>query len=228
VDVADASLLDVAHRALEVRAGALLGPHLDDAVVPARGVDHQASIPDMVRDGFLDVDVLAGVAGVDAHDRVPVFRRRDDDGVEVPVLEQTPVVGYRLRPPVGQGDGALHRRLRHVAHGHDVGVRVAQELPQVDRPEIADPDHADADPIARRRATSAVCRGGAGLAGGGRERIAGYQAGQHGRLEKISPLHSASLPEGSRLRSCCARRRHGAGSGAVVTAARLFRRGLLD
>ena len=53
-------------------------------IVPALGT-HSDS-------GFSHVDVLAGLAGVDGLQGVPVVRRADDDGVDVLAVEQLAVV----------------------------------------------------------------------------------------------------------------------------------------
>ena len=61
---------------------------LDDAVVLAGGLDGDAALVDVVAARLLDVDVLAGLAGPDGHQRVPVVRRGDRDGVDVLVVER--------------------------------------------------------------------------------------------------------------------------------------------
>ena len=191
MDVADAPFLDVAHRALEVRARALLGAHLHDAIVAAGGVDHQPAVADVVRDRLLDVDVLAGVAGVDAHDRVPVLGRGDHDRVDVAVLEQPAVVGHRF------GAATVRATARSIA-GCDTSQTATMStsgLPMNCRrfsvPKLPTPIMPmRTRSLGARRRSPAGC--GACLAGTGYEVITGRQAAQHGRLEKISPLHSAS------------------------------------
>ena len=46
---------------------------------------------------LLDVDVLAGVEGIDGDRRVPVVRRRDDHGVQPGHLQQLAMVAEQLR-----------------------------------------------------------------------------------------------------------------------------------
>ena len=49
---------------------------------PATGApDHVEAFVDLVAHRLLDVDVLAGLAGMDGHQGVPVVGRADDDGV---------------------------------------------------------------------------------------------------------------------------------------------------
>ncbi len=55
--------------------------------MPARGVEHPLALAEDMRQGLLDVDVLAGGARHDGHQRVPVVGRRDDDGVDVRPVE---------------------------------------------------------------------------------------------------------------------------------------------
>src|SRR5262249_2825531 len=54
---------------------------LDDDVVPARRRDGDATFLDVVAGRLFDIDVLAGLSRPDGHQRVPVIRRRDRDGV---------------------------------------------------------------------------------------------------------------------------------------------------
>src|SRR5262245_21033201 len=51
-----------------------LCPHLHHALVLAGRLDHLAAFDEVVRDRFLDVHVLAGLAGPDGRQRVPVVR----------------------------------------------------------------------------------------------------------------------------------------------------------
>ena len=83
---------DVLDRLLDVRRAASLRAELDDAVVLARGLDHPPPFDDVVAGRLLDVDVLAGLAGQDGQQRVPVVGRGDRDGVDRLVVEQPPKV----------------------------------------------------------------------------------------------------------------------------------------
>ena len=68
-------------------AAAALRAVLHDAVVLAGGLDGDPALVDVVAARLLDVDVLAGLAGPDGHQGVPVVGRGDGDGVEVLVFE---------------------------------------------------------------------------------------------------------------------------------------------
>lgn len=76
-DVADASGPHVLAGAAEflVPPGALLAAGLDDPVVVAGGFDHGPAFVDGQGQRLLDVDVLAGLAGVDCGEGVPVIRQ---------------------------------------------------------------------------------------------------------------------------------------------------------
>ena len=70
-----------------MRRAALLRAHLDDAVVRRAAFDHHAAFADRQRERLLDVDVLAGLAGHDRRQRMPVIGRADDDGIDVVAVE---------------------------------------------------------------------------------------------------------------------------------------------
>ena len=55
--------------------------------MPARRIEHPLAFAEGMRQGLLDVDILAGGARHDGHQRVPVVGRRDDDGVDVGSVE---------------------------------------------------------------------------------------------------------------------------------------------
>ena len=61
---------------------------LHDAVVFAGGLDGDAAFVDVVAARLLDVDVLAGLAGPDGHQRVPVVGRGDGHRVELLIVER--------------------------------------------------------------------------------------------------------------------------------------------
>ena len=117
-------------------AGALLQADLADAPVDARGLHHHGRLVAGAAHGLLDVDVLAGVHGIDGVILVPVVGRADQDGVHFLQLEEFPVIAE------GLGVGRLLLRLVDVdrvdvaqrAHlqvgvlleqAHDVGAAVA-------------------------------------------------------------------------------------------------------
>ena len=79
--------------------GAPLAAVLADAIVFFYGEDQLAAFEGIVRAGFFDVDVFASLTCPDGHERVPVIRRRDRDGVDFFVFEQLAHIdiGFGLR-----------------------------------------------------------------------------------------------------------------------------------
>jgi len=49
-----------------------------------------------MRAGFFDVDIFAGLAGPDGHERVPVIGSGDGDGVDVFVFEEPANIDVRF------------------------------------------------------------------------------------------------------------------------------------
>ena len=81
-----------------VAAATRLNADLDNPVVLVGGLQHRLAFAHVVRGGFFDVDVLAGLAGEDRGDRMPVRRRAHDDGVDRFVIEQASEVSFDGRP----------------------------------------------------------------------------------------------------------------------------------
>ena len=104
-----------------VRSARAVGA-LHDALVLAGRLDHLPAFEDVVGSRFLDVYVLAGLAGPDRHQRVPVIGRGDHDGVDVLAVQELAHVGVRGNLLVTLLE-TLHLRAEvgvvHVAQGHD-------------------------------------------------------------------------------------------------------------
>ena len=92
MDLSQLSLLDDLHRPLEMRAGPLLQAHLDYAVVFSCSFNHQPPFANAIRNGFLDIDVSAGVAGVNASQRAPVVRGCNNDNVDIFVFQKLAII----------------------------------------------------------------------------------------------------------------------------------------
>jgi hypothetical protein len=94
---------------------AALGAVLHDASVFAGGFDQDATFFDVVAEGFFDINILAGLAGPDRHQRMPVVRRGDAEHVEVFVFEsladilntnrRTPLLFLDTAEVFGEGSG---------------------------------------------------------------------------------------------------------------------------
>src|SRR5262252_3375182 len=99
---------------------------LDDAVVLTRGGDELLAFPITMRAGLFDINVLARLASPDAHQRVPVIRRGDRDGVNRLVFEQLANVhilfGPLARVLFNLAASLLEHGVVHVADGGDLNV----------------------------------------------------------------------------------------------------------
>ena len=68
------------------------------ALILAGRLDHLPAFEDVVRCRLLDVHVLAGLAGPDRRQRVPVVGRGERNGVDRLVVEHRAIVGLFRRP----------------------------------------------------------------------------------------------------------------------------------
>jgi len=126
--------------------GAALGAGLDDLLVFAGGVHELAAFPDVVGDGFLDVNILARLHGPDGSEGMPVIGRGDGDDVDVLVFEHLPDVGVS-----GDFDALLVLGIHalaedgvvHVAEGGetDAGILQAAEGADVRAAPAVEADH---------------------------------------------------------------------------------------
>ena len=98
VDIADGAVAQMMNGFEHAGIGARLAAVLANAIVLFYGADELAAFKGVVRAGFFDVDIFAGLAGPDGHERVPVIGRGDGDGVDIFVFEQLANVdvGFRL------------------------------------------------------------------------------------------------------------------------------------
>ncbi len=102
--------------------------HLDHAARLASHLHHLSPFVDRLRERLLAVDVLAGPAGHDRLQRVPVVGRGDQHRVDIRLIEDLAEVTVRGRLAAEQlRVGLLHRGLRDIAHGGDLTVGVLQE-----------------------------------------------------------------------------------------------------
>ena len=131
-DLADPPALDQLARLLDMRHAPLLHADLDDLLVPILGLDDRRALGRVVRQRLLDVDVLAGVAGVDRHRHVPVVGAADQDGVDVLAVEELAIVLGRDRLGIGELLGVVEVGVVDVADGRDPDAgNLGQRLHQV-------------------------------------------------------------------------------------------------
>ena len=117
---------DVLDRLPVGAARAALGADLDQPVVLRRGVDHLPAFPDEVGQRLLDVDVLAGLAGPDRRQGVPVLHRGHGDRVEVLAVHQLADVDHFGRPVAVLRLDALGGLVQPLAVGIADGRRCAR------------------------------------------------------------------------------------------------------
>src|SRR5262249_52485928 len=98
VEIADVAFAQELDGTLLVGKATTLHATLHNAVVFCGGGDHALAFERVIADGLLHVHVLAGLAGPNRCERVPVIRRADDyrvDGLVVVQLVQV-LIGTRL------------------------------------------------------------------------------------------------------------------------------------
>ena len=86
-DPAELAGADVIERGDELAGAALPGADLGDPLVLLGGGGHRLGFADVVTDRLFEIHVLAGLAGQDRRQGVPVVGRGDDDGVDVIAVE---------------------------------------------------------------------------------------------------------------------------------------------
>src|SRR5580704_9429890 len=181
VDIADGSVAQMMNGFEHARIGARLAAVLANAVVLFYGADELAAFKGVVRAGFFDVDVLAGLAGPDSHERVPVIGSGNGDGVDVFVFEELANVdvGFRL----GQahlfdfGDALTGDVFVNVADGNDFRSRDARETANVIVAAAAHSANGHADAIVGAENFAAK-----------RKRSCAYCNNFAGSLQKVTPL----------------------------------------
>src|ERR1700744_4748845 len=85
---ADHSVSPFLDRLADCGCGAALRSVLDDAVVALGRFDQLLALPQVVRAGFFYVDVFARLARPDCHQRVPMVRSGNGDGIDRFVFEK--------------------------------------------------------------------------------------------------------------------------------------------
>ena len=117
-------------------------------------VAHGQALAQVQGHRLLQVDVLAGLAGVDRLQRVPVRRRGDDHRVDVLLREQLAVVAVGLGGLLVPAGDRLRGGLRTIAGRGDDDVGMGRAVPQVALAHAAAADQPDVDPLVRPGAPS--------------------------------------------------------------------------
>ena len=124
VDLAETAFVDEPDRVAHGRPAPIHRADLHDPVVARRRLDHPAAFPHGMRRGLLDVHVLASLQRPDRGERVPVIRRGNHDGVDVPVVEHPAQVLDEAGP---EGVNLLQSRVVDPL-GREVRVDIAERL----------------------------------------------------------------------------------------------------
>ena len=96
-NVAKFARLNVVASSEIVRCTTILGADLHDALVLPRRLDELATLPNVVAERFLDVNILTRIAGPDGLQRMPVIGGRQRDRINIIPIKQSPEIDFRLR-----------------------------------------------------------------------------------------------------------------------------------
>ena len=125
----------------------LLGAGLDDLLRRLGELQEGVALLERVRDGLLQVDVLARRDCVGRHLQVPVVGAPDHDRVDVLVVQDASVVGVLRRPGPRDLGRLEHARLVDVAHRDELAAgQLLEQAHQVPRA-AAGADDADPDAV---------------------------------------------------------------------------------
>ena len=124
--------------------------HLGDALVLFGRLHHGPAFLDAVRQRLLAVDVLAGLAGQDGRNPVPVVGRGDHDRVDVFAVEHPAKIAVGLRRSARRRLGPVEVGLVDVADRRDLDLRKLLECIDQAGPHAADADEAQHDLLAGR------------------------------------------------------------------------------
>ena len=131
---------------LIMRSGALLGAHLHDALVAARGVGHPAAFFHEQGERLFDVDIFARRAGHDGEQCVPVVGRTHHHGLNIFIVQQFSKIAIGFGAGSTRREALFQARLADFAHGGQVGVFLIFEIVDMLAADqaVADEAHLDA------------------------------------------------------------------------------------
>ena len=163
-ELADFAIADHLTGEPEDARGALLGAELKDAFV---AMDFFAQCPvfgQIQPHWFLHVNVLAGADGRQRGQDVPVIGCRDEESVDVfpgDNLAEVAISGaiVVLIALVDRRASLFELVLFHIAHSHNLGVRLVQKVAHVPPPLRPDANAADDDAVAGRHLALFAQRG---------------------------------------------------------------------
>jgi hypothetical protein len=127
IDGTESASLDPWLALLEMLPTALLQADLNDTPRCPDSLDGSRSGVNVIGEGLLAVDVLAGLGALDNHRGVPVVRRRDENGVNIFALQDTAVVDNGIGRRWQRGRCLVAMGFEDVANRNDLAVRVRGE-----------------------------------------------------------------------------------------------------
>ena len=134
-----------------VFAGVDQVPHLGDAFIFFGRPHHGPAFLDAVCQRLLAVDVLAGLAGENGRNPMPVIGSRDDHGVDVLAVEHAAkIASTSAGSATGRRPGAVEVGIVDVANRRDLDLRETFERVDQAGSHAADADEAQHDLLARR------------------------------------------------------------------------------
>src|ERR1051326_6311183 len=109
------------------RIGARLAPMLANSVVLLHRPHELTPFKPVVRARLLHVNIFAGLAGPDRHQRVPVIGRGNGNGIDLLVFQKPANVAVRFRPSQAHlfrvAETLVQYALVDIAHASDFGPR---------------------------------------------------------------------------------------------------------
>ena len=93
-DLTDRPLSNSLNRVLDESRTATLRSDLTNTVEAMNGVDDPSPFQDVVRTGFFEINVLAGLAGQHGSRRMPMIRCCDGDGIDGLIIQYPPEIGH--------------------------------------------------------------------------------------------------------------------------------------
>ncbi len=192
-----ASGADQLARLLKLRHTPLLRTDLDDARMLVLGVDDRRSFGEIMRQRLLDVDILAGGAGVHGHGHMPMIGRADEYGLNVLAIEHFLVVLGGERFGIGQFAAFVQMGIPNVAHGRDADIRdLGQRFHKV-LAASAGADTADVDRIVGTQDVDGRHGKGGGDGGGFQERTTSEIVERFHAKFSRSPYRTSAQTSGS-------------------------------
>src|SRR5882724_1564742 len=181
---------------LKMFARALLRAHLYDAVVFCGCLDHFAALGERVREGFFDINILAGFASHDHGDGVPMVGGGNDYCLDVLVVEDGAKIFVAFGLAVGQVDSAVQIGLEGIGDGDGIDLAGAKEVLQVELTHSACANQAHGNPVVGPQDTLSEWSGRSGNGHGSAcqpfvEVPASYLRLVHFRLTSIYVLRAA-------------------------------------